>query len=445
VEKELIRKIRRKTARITVFGLGHVGLITATMFANVGFQVLGADIKRRIVEAVSSGKSHIKEPKLSRFIRKAVKERRLEATTDIMRAMKKADVGIICVQTPLTSDNEPNLDYIKKACEALAQELSRGKLVVIESTVPPRTTKNFVANILEKGSRLKCGEDFWLAHCPERIATGRAIQDFVENIRIVGGYNSKSAQIATELFKTVTKGEILTTDCISAEVAKLAENTFRDVNIAYANELALVCEQIGVDVIEAIRLANTHPRVNVHKPGCGVGGPCLTKDPYLLLHPVGKQAFRSRLIEPSRGLNDGMAEHTVKLIIKALRKAGKDVENSKIVILGTAYKGEIDDARNSPAECIIRKLMELKAKLVVYDPYCSESFGARKAKNVTEAVQGADCMVIVTAHKKFEELELERIQPLMKENPIIIDGRRLVDPIKAKKQRFTYLGIGFRD
>ena len=440
---ELSEKIRRKTARIAVIGLGHVGLTTATIFANAGFHVIGADIKHEIIEAISSGKTHLKEPGLKELVEKNVRNKKLKATVNSQSAMKEADIGIICVQTPLTSNNEPNLDYTKKACEALAQELSRGKLVVIESTVPPGTTKNFVATILEKGSRLKCGEDFWLAHCPERIATGRAIQDFVENVRIVGGYNSKSAQIATALFKTVTKGEILTTDCMSAEVAKLAENTFRDVNIAFANELAVICEQIGADVIEVIRLSNTHPRVNVHKPGCGVGGPCLTKDPYLLLHSVIEKDFKSKLIVASRELNDSMPEHTVELLTKALKKAGKDVENSKVVVLGVAFKGDVDDISGSPAEPIIAKLTDLGAKVVVYDPYCSESFGAKKAKNVVKAVEKADCIMIVTAHKIFQNLELERIHGLMNANPIIIDGRRVIDPAEAKKEGFVYLGIGF--
>jgi len=442
LRKELTEKIRRKTVRIAVIGLGHVGLTTATTFADAGFHVIGADIKPEIVKAISSGKSHVREPGLNELVNKNVSEGKLRSTAGIPSAMKEVDIGIICVQTPLSENGRPNLTYLKRACRSVAIGLSRGKLVVVQSTVPPETTEKLVATILEKESGLKCGEDFWLAHCPERIATGNALRDFVENVRIVGGYNAESTEVATELFEAVVKGELFTTDCTSAEVAKLAENTFRDVNIAFANEMALICEQIGVDVMEVVRLANTHPRVNIHKPGCGVGGPCLTKDPYLLLHPVGAKAFRSKLIEPSRGLNDGMPEHTVKLIIKGLSKAGKRIEDSKIVILGTAYKGEIDDARNSPAEGIVRKLMKLKAKLLVYDPYCSESFGAKKAKNVIKAVERADCIIIVTAHKIFQELELEKIRTLMNKDPVIIDGRRVIDPRRAKKQGFIYSGIG---
>jgi len=260
----------------------------------------------------------------------------------------------------------------------------------------------------------------------------------------VGGYDSKSAEIAASLFKKVTKGKIIVTDCLSAEMAKLAENSFRDVNIAFANELALICERMGVDVTEAIRLANTHPRVNVHKPSCGVGGPCIGKDHYLLLHSAEQIGFRSKMMKPSRKLNEYMTEHTIELVIYALKTTGKDVEKSKIAVLGTAYKGETDDATNSPSEKIVKKLMDSEANVMVYDPYCKESFGAQKARDVMEAVKGADCIVIATDHKIFAELKLEKIKTLMREKPAIVDGRRVVDPVKARMLGFTYYGIGYK-
>ena len=442
MKKELVEIIRARKARLAVIGLGHVGLPAAAVFAGAGFQVTGVDLKKEVVEAVSSGKSHIREPGLDELVGRVVRQGRLKATTNIQQAAREADIVIMCVQTPVTQDKEPSLTYLGKACETVAEGLSKGKLVVVQSTVPPGTMKNFVVRIFEEGSGLKCGKDFWVANCPERIASGRAIQEFVENVRIVGGYNSESVEIAVELFKAVTKGEILTTDCTSAELAKLAENAFRDVNIAFANELALICEQMGSDAVEVIKLANTHPRVNIHKPGCGVGGPCLPKDPYLLLHPVKEKGFKSRVIEPSRELNDYMSKHTVELVVKALRKLGKDVSESKVTVLGVAYKGEVDETRNSPAERIVRELMDLGAEVVVYDPYCEESFGAGRAKDVDEAVRGADCIVVATDHKMFGELELEKIRALMNENPALIDGRRVVHPVEAKKQGFTYLGIG---
>ena len=442
MKEELIDKIRRRKARLVVVGLGHVGLTTATVFADAGFQTIGVDIRREIVEMTSSGKSHMREPGLDKLVRKVVRDGRLKATTNTEQATRKADIAIICVQTPINEDKEPDLDYLTQACEAVAKVLSKGKLVVVQSTVPPRTTKNLVAKILEDGSGLKGGRDFWLVSCPERTAPGKAIQEFVESVRIVGGYNPESAEIAVELFKTVTRGEILTLDCTSAEVAKLAENTFRDVNIAFANELALICEQTGIDAIDVIRLANTHPRVNIHKPGCGVGGPCLPKDPYLLLHPTRAKGFKSRVIEPCRQLNDYMSDHTVKLVVEALEEVGKDVKTSKIAILGVAYKGEADDARNSPVERIVGQLIKMSAEIFVFDPYCKESFGAKKAEDIIDATKGADCIITVTDHRMFKELKLEKIKVLMNENPVIVDGRRVVNPVKAKNEGFVYRGIG---
>jgi len=442
LKKKLVEIIRTRKAQLAVIGLGHVGLPTATVFANAGFQVTGIDLKKEVIESVSSGKIHVREPGLGELIRKVVRQNRLKATTNVQQAAREAHVVIICVQTPITQYTKPSLTYLRKACETVAKGLSKGKLVVIQSTVPPGTTKNFVAKILEEGSRLKCGKEFWLTNCPERIAPGRAIQELIEGARIVGGYNSESTEIAVELFKAVVKGEILTTDCTSAELAKLAENTFRDTNIAFANELAMICEQIGPDAMEVIKLANTHPRVNIHKPGCGVGGPCIPKDPYLLLYPAKEKGFKSRVIEPSRKLNDYMPRHTVELVVKALKKLGKDVSVSKVAVLGVAFKGEVDQTRNSPAERIVRELMDLGAEVVVYDPYSEESFGAEIAADVNGAVGGADCIVIATDHKMFGDLELEKIKALMNENPALIDGRRVVHPIEAQKQGFVYYGIG---
>lgn len=443
MKDELVEIIRTRQAHIAVIGLGHIGLPSASLFADAGFQVTGADLKREIVETVSSGKSHIVELRLEELVGKVVRQGRLKVTTNTRQVAREADIVMLCIQTPITKGKKPDLTYLWKACEAVADGLLKGKLVVVQSTVPPGTTKNLVAKILEERSGLKCGEDFWLAYCPERIAPGKAIQEFIENVRIVGGYDSESVEIAVELFKAVTKGEILTTDCTSAEVAKLAENTFRDVNIAFANELALICEQIGLDAMEAIKLANTHPRVNIHNPGCGVGGPCLPKDPYLLLHSVKEKGFKSKVIKPSRELNDYMSKRVAELVVEGLTKAGKDVSNSKVAVLGVAYKGEMNETRNSPVERMVRELMSLGADVMVYDPYCKESFGAERAKDVNEAVREADCIVMATDHKLFRELDLGRIKALMNENPALVDGKRFVNPIEAKKQGFVYYGIGF--
>jgi len=442
-KKRLMSRIKRKKAKIAVIGIGYVGLPTATILANLGFQVTGIDINPKIVNEVSQGRSHTNEPGLDKLISKTCQQGNLKATENALQAVSDADITIVCVQTPLNKYRKPNLTYLKKACEAIAKVLTKGKLVVIQSTIPPKTTKNFVVPLLEEQTGLKCGVDFWLTYCPERMTPGNGLKDLVTNPRVIGGYDSESVELGAELFRFVTKGELWLTNLAIAEVVKLAENTFRYVNVAFANELALVCKEIGVDVAEVIKLANTHPRVNIHKPGCGVGGPCLSKDTYLLLDSIETENFRPEIMLSSRKLNDYMPKYTTKLAVDALRKAGKSVENSKIAIFGTAYKGEVNDARNSPAEEIIRKFISLRARVVVYDPYCEESFGAKKVNDAIEAVRGADCIVITTDHRAFRELELPRIKSLMKENPILVDGRRVINPVEAKSHGFIYVAIGY--
>ncbi len=444
LSEKLLEKIKTKKAHIGVLGLGHVGLPTATIFANVGYSVTGADVKKEVVDSILSLSLTTKEPRLDEMIKKVVKTGKLKAITDTILATKQADVILICVQTPLTQSGKPDVKYLKNASRDVAKGLAKGKLIIIVSTVPLGTIKNLSASTLEKDSGLKCGVDFWLAYSPERILPGNTIEEFVTNVRLVGGFDAKSVELTVELFKNVKKGKISITNIANAELAKLAENTFRYVNIAFANELALMCEKMGADVIEVINLANTHPRVNIHKPGPGVGGPCLTKDPRLLLHPEGHSPFKSKLIECSRELNDYMAEHMIKLVVKALKDTNRDVKNSNITVLGAAYKAEVDDATNSPAEKIIRELMRLGAKVRVHDPYTNESFGAKCAKSIVEAVKGADCIVVATNHKLFVDLPLKQIKLLMNENPVIVDGRRIIDFKKAKQEGFVYYGLGFK-
>lgn len=445
LKNRLRNRIRTKEAKIAVIGMGSVGLPTATILANSGFQVTGIDTNHKIVNEVSHGKCHKMELGLKKLVSKVVRQGKLTATQIAYPALDEADIAIVCVQTPVNKDRKPHLTHLKKACETIAKALTKGKLVIMQSTIPPKTTENLVVPLLEELSGLKCGVDFWLSYCPERMTPGRGIKDLETNTRVIGGYNLESAELGAELFGVVTKGELQITDVTTAEVVKLSENSFRYVNIAFANELALISKEIGVDVEEVIRLANTHPRVNIHKPGCGVGGPCLSKDTHLLLHSVRTKNFRPHILLASIKSNDYMPKYTVKLVLDSLRKVGKSVECSKISILGTAYKGEVDDARNSPAEEIIRGLLNERAKVVFYDPYCVEGFGAERANDIIEAAKDTDCIVITTEHKASKELNLSRLKALMKENPIIVDGRRIIKPSEAERNGIIYVGIGYSD
>jgi UDP-N-acetyl-D-mannosaminuronic acid dehydrogenase len=423
---------------ISVIGLGYVGLPTAVVFASRGFSVVGVDVDVGRVEAVNSGRCYIREPGLDVLLRDVVSRGLLRATTDVVEAVRGSDAVIVAVPTPVR-DGVADHSYLRAALEGVKRGMHRGLLVVIESTVPPGTTAGFARSLLEE-SGYRVEEDFFLAHVPERIAPGRAIEELLNVPRVVGGVGPKSTEKAVELYSKVNP-KLLPTDATTAEFVKLIENTYRDLNIAFANLLALLAEKLGIDVYEAIKLANTHPRVNIHWPGAGVGGPCLTKDPYMLIS-IDPGFWGSELIRLARRINEYMPRHTMEIIIKALRDAGIDIKGAKVAVLGAAYKGGVNDTRESPAKYIVMELLEKGARVTVFDLYTSETFGAERASSIEEAVRDTDVIVIVTDHPEFKSLDLDAIAKLAKHR-IIVDGRRVIEPYQAVKHEFTYYGIGY--
>jgi UDP-N-acetyl-D-mannosaminuronic acid dehydrogenase len=424
--------------RIAVLSLGRVGLPTAVVFASKGFDVIGVDIDKNKVKAVNKGKCYLKEPGLDNLLNEVISRRKLTASTDICDATDEADVVIIAVPTPV-NDGVVDLSYLKAALEDVSANLHKGELIVIESTVPPSTTVGFVVPLLER-SRLKAEKDFYVAHIPERITPGKAVEELLHVPRIVGGIGPKSTERAVKVYAKVNHN-LHPTDATTAELVKLMENTFRDVNIAYANLLALIAEHVGVDVYEAIKLANTHPRVNIHLPGAGVGGSCLTKDPYMLAGLM-PSFWVTDLISVARKINEYMPHHVVDLVEKAIKDEGLDVAGANVAIFGAAYKGGVDDTRESPAKIIIKELLQRGANVRVYDPYTSEAFGAANAYSVEEAVNQVDIIVIVTDHPEFKRLDMDKLASLMRRK-IIVDGRRVIEPYMACKNGFKYYGVGY--
>jgi UDP-N-acetyl-D-mannosaminuronic acid dehydrogenase len=439
IMKESLDSIRTRSLRLTVMGVGYVGLPTAVLLAEKGFHVVAFDIKLDAVRLVNNGATTINEPGLQELLSRNVKYGRLKATVDPNEAISGAGAIILTVQTPIDQDKRPNLSFLTKALEEVGKSLRRRMLVVVSSTIPPRTMQDKVKPELESLSGLKSDLDFYLAYVPERIAPGNALKEFVESPRLVGGIGPNSTKLAAELFRTVCK-RVIETNAVTAEVAKLAENTFRDVNIAYANQLALICEQVGTDVMDVIKLANTHPRVNIHFPGPGVGGPCLPKDPYLLLSS--SKPSDHDVVTSARFMNDYMPDHIVNVVVRALERAGKAIGKSRIAVLGTAYKGGVDDSRLSPSKPVIQGLMMRGAHVTEYDPHCAESFGADKAKVLNEAIRGVDCTLILTDHLEFKSLNLEEVKRLMSHNPILVDARRIVDLHEAGQLGFLCYGVG---
>ena len=398
---------------VCVIGLGYIGLPTAAVLASAGHKVEGVEVKPAVRRVINCGQIHIVEPGLRQLVAKAVAGGRLRAFASPLQA----DVFVICVQTPFLKSKRADLRAVRKATQSIVPVLKKGDLVILESTVPPGTTMSVVKPILEK-SGLKAGQDFYLAHCPERVMPGRIMKEMVENARIVGGINRRSALLTRQLYASFVKGKIVLTDATTAEMAKLSENTFRDVNIAFANELSKICYRLGIDVWEVIKYANEHPRVNILRPGPGVGGHCIAVDPWFIASAVPEDA---KIIRTARYVNDSMPNFVVQRVIESV----KDINNPVVAVLGLTYKADVDDIRESPAFAIARKLSQIKRiGLRVCDPYVKECAGLRMYA-LTDAVMGADCIVLLVDHRKFREAKWSRLYATMR-HPRVVDTRGIL-------------------
>jgi UDP-N-acetyl-D-mannosaminuronic acid dehydrogenase len=415
--------------KICVIGLGYIGLPTASILAAHDFEVVGVDINSEILKVINGGGIHIEEPGLHTLVQAAIKSGKLKAVSN----PEPADIFIIAVPTPITEEKKADLSYIKSAAKSIAPLICKDNLVILESTSPPGTCKDILEPIF-KLFNLKVGKDYYLAHCPERVLPGYTLKELIQNDRIIGGIDKKSAEEAAQFYKIFVEGNIHITDSTTAEMVKLMENTYRDVNIALANELAIICEKLGIDAWEVIRLANLHPRVDLHAPGPGVGGHCIAVDPWFI---VEKNSVDTKIITLSRKINDSMPEYTVAHIRKILG----EIDNPKIVILGVTYKGNIDDTRESPALKIIARLEKIGIRYSIYDPHVGES--EYELSSLKESFRGADCAVILANHDEFRFLHPAEIGKLMK-TKVLFDTKHCVDHNLWKQNGFKVycLGVG---
>jgi len=397
--------------KVCVVGLGYIGLPTATLAAAVGHDVVGVDVNPDVVSSLNAGMPHIKEPGLSELLRDVVGQGRLRACRECVTA----DVFIVAVPTPITDRKTADLSYVECAARSVAPFLRSDSLFVIESTIPPGCTQRDIVPILELCG-LRAGVDFHVAHCPERVIPGRVLHELVQNDRVIGGVNRESALAAKRFYSTFVEGDMLLTGLTEAELTKLAENAYRDVNIAFANELALVSEKLGVDVWEVIQMANRHPRVSVLSPGPGVGGHCIAVDPWFLVEACPNE---TGLMATARAVNDTRPEHVAAHIIEETH--GHGIDRPVVACLGLTYKANVDDLRGSPSLTVISKLVEAGCEVRVCDPYVNGQ-NPYRCLSVDQAVQGADALVLLVDHKEFVELDLARARSQMR-NDIIIDTR----------------------
>lgn len=392
--------------KICVMGLGYIGLPTSAMFSSHGCEVVGVDLRPEIIDTLNKGQIHIEEPGLAAVIAQSVASGSFHAAL----TPETADAFIVAVPTPNMQDEYLSCDltYVLSAAKSIIPYLRKGNTVIIESTIAPRSTEDYVLPLFQEAG-FTIGEDLYLAHCPERVLPGQILNELVNNNRIIGGITPACTQKAADIYGIFVKGELILTEAKTAELSKCMENTFRDVNIALANELAKICYRLDINCLDVIAMANKHPRVNIHQPGPGVGGHCLAIDPYFI---YAKAPDTAKIIKLARDTNCSMP-HFVADTTKMLLKG---IETPKIAAFGVTYKGNVDDMRESPAMEIIEILKEQGYAVAVYDPHVSHpSF-----VSLQEAVKGADIILILTDHNEYKNMNHKEIAQQMR-TPVLLD------------------------
>lgn len=392
--------MKDKTNRtICVVGLGYIGLPTAALLANRNYKVHGVDVRQDVVDIINRGDIHIVEPDLDTYVRSAVNSGNLKCAT----TPEAADVFIIAVPTPFHEGYVPNVDYITSAAKAIAPYVKKGSIVVLESTSPVGATLDMQKVLEENG--VDVGK-IYVAHCPERVLPGQIMKELVENDRIVGGTTTEATKATAEFYREFVTGEVLETDSKTAEMAKLTENSFRDVNIAFANELSMLCDKFGIDVWDLIRLANHHPRVNILNPGVGVGGHCIAVDPWFIIHKGQEDA---KIIKAAREVNLHKTAWVVEQIKSAVKSfSSQENRQPKVACLGLAYKPDIDDLRESPSLEITRELIKADLDIVAVEPNIKKYDGINVVA-FDDAVKESDIVVILVPHKEFNNVNHKNI------------------------------------
>lgn len=411
---------------ISMIGLGYIGLPTATLFASRKKRVIGVDINQHAVDTINEGKIHIVEPELDILVHSVVTEGYLSATTQ----PESADAFLIAVPTPFTDGHKPDLTYIEAATRAIAPVLVKGNLIILESTSPVGTTEKLADWLAAARADLsfpqQAGEeaDIQIAYCPERVLPGKVIHELVANDRIIGGMTNKATEMASALYKIFVDGELLPTDARTAEMCKLIENSFRDSNIAFANELSMICDKLNIDVWELIRLANRHPRVNILQPGCGVGGHCIAVDPWFIVNATPNEA---RIIRTAREVNDHKPEWVLEKVKAAItdclaKKPGSSMADVKVACLGLAFKPDVDDLRESPAVKITQHISQLGCRVLAVEPNI-ETLPQELGKpnlllsTITDILTTADVLCVLVKHREFVEKHAN-----IQAHPVVIDA-----------------------
>ena len=444
--EKIQQKIQENDISICVIGIGRIGLPTALSFAKSGLKTVGLDINEILVNRINSGDFPLKdEPDFEEIFNKVLKIGTFSAITEIKQVVPKSDVIILSLPTALAENNVPVYSALETIGAQLSELMSLGTILIVESTIEPGFIENEFLTIIEgKSGRLKAGNNFGLGVCPETANPGEIKKDFESLPRLVGAIDKKTTQIIMKIYQHVFPVELIRMpNCKTANAVKLTTNIFRDINIAFVNELALLFEKMGIDILTVLEAADKKYNFQKHYPGAGVGGPCLPINSYQILNSAKKIGGFSKIIQAAREINESMPLHIVDLIVDGFSEANLPVKGSTILVLGVSYKPEVKDVQLTPAKKIIEKLHELGANVKIYDPYFknSELFDLKTENNLEEAVSNTNAVVIVTAHAEFQNIEPIFFKEKMK-SPIVIDSTGVIDNDAAKKAELIFRGLG---
>ncbi len=446
-DSEIVDAIQSRSLNICVIGIGRIGLPTALSFANSGLPTIGIDINEKLVEMINSRNFPLKdEPGYDVIFNKVVHEKKFKATTNFNEGVNSSDVIILSLPTPMDDKNIPDYSALLSVAKKLHDELSDGKLIIIESTVEPGfVEKDFLETVEGKDQKLKIGKNFCLGVCPETANPGQILNDFERLPRLVGAIDKHTQNLIIKLYKHVfTVNLISMPDCKTANAVKLTTNVFRDLNIAFVNELALIFEKAGIDIMTVLEAAKTKYNFQVHYPSAGVGGPCLPVNSYQMINFA--KNFTSKtfeLVEVGRKINENMPFHTVELLEDALNEINLPLSGATILILGASYKPDVKDIQISPVENIVKLLKEKGANIQIYDPYFKNSkiFGITTLDDFVPNLKNSNGLIIATAHKDFHNIDPKFLKSKMK-NPVVIDSKNIINQHLAKNVGLIYRGIG---
>ena len=442
---KIIESIQLGKLSICVIGIGRIGLPTALSFASSGLSTIGVDINEKLVNMINSGNFPLKdEPGYDVIFDKVITEKKFRATSNFSEGVNSSDVIVLSLPTPMDEKNIPNYSALLSVAQKLHDEMSDGKLIIIESTVEPGFVEKDFLEILE-GTDKKSGKNFCLGVCPETANPGQILNDFERLPRLVGAMDDHTRNLITKIYKHVFTVDLIPMpNCKTANAVKLTTNVFRDLNIAFVNELALIFEKAGIDIMTVLEAAKTKYNFQVHYPSAGVGGPCLPVNSYQMINfakNFTSQTFE--LVENGRKINEKMPFHTIDLLEDALKEIKKPLSGSTILVLGLSYKPDVKDIQISPVEKIVEILKEKGVNILTYDPYFKdlEVFGIKTLDDYVQNLENSDGLIIATAHKEFHNIDPIFLKNKMK-HPVVIDSKNIIDQQLAKKAGLVYRGIG---